>query len=126
MLFVVDDDESVRKALRRLFQCVGLRTEAFASAEEFLARPPSTSSCCLILDVHLPGMSGLDLQMKLNAEHRHLQILFLTGDMDESLREKAMTQGALEFITKPFKEKTMLDAVARALNFRSPVDRLLA
>src|SRR5690349_12794325 len=94
-VFVVDDDESVRKALRRLFQCFGIKTESYANAEDFLEQADLNGPGCLVLDAHLPGLSGVCLQSRLLAEHPSLRVLFISGDSDERLREKALGQGAI-------------------------------
>jgi FixJ family two-component response regulator len=119
-LFVVDDDDSVRRALRRLFQCVGIPAETYDSAEAFLDRSGATAAGCLILDAHLPGMSGLELQMRLKVDNPRMNILFISGDMDEGLREKAVSQGAIAFLNKPFQDRTILDVVTRALRLDIP------
>jgi FixJ family two-component response regulator len=120
-LFVVDDDESVRKALRRLFQCFGMQTETYANAEDFLEQAEPKGPGCLILDAHLPGSSGLCLQSRLLTEHPNLRVLFVSGDSDERLRETALAQGAVASLSKPFKELTIVETVFRALELDSPI-----
>ena len=114
-VLVVDDDMSVRKALSDLFQSVGLMVEAYASAQEFLKNPPREGPCCLVLDVRLPGKSGLDFQHELNESDVRLPIIFLTGHGDIPMSVRAMKAGAVEFLTKPFREQDLLDAVHAAL-----------
>ena len=114
-IFIIDDDESVRRALRRLMASVGLKVETFATAEEFLQAPARPAPGCLILDVHLPGLSGLDLQKRLKAEGRSLHIVFITAYGEDQVRELAMRGGAIAFLQKPFEEQALLDAVGRAL-----------
>ena len=114
-VLVVDDDMSVREALSDLFQSVGLMVEAYASAQEFLKNPPRDGPCCLVLDVRLPGKSGLDFQHELNESDVRLPIIFLTGHGDIPMSVRAMKAGAVEFLTKPFREQDLLDAVHAAL-----------
>ena len=115
-VLVVDDDASVRGALRDLFESVGLRVTVFKSAREFLlAGRPNTSSC-LVLDVRLPGQSGLDFQRELNERNVAIPIVFLTGHGDIPMSVRAMKAGAIEFLTKPFREQDLLDAVQVALD----------
>ena len=114
-VLVVDDDMSVREALSDLFQSVGLMVEAYASAQEFLKNPPREGPCCLVLDVRLPGKSGLDFQHELNESDVRLPIIFLTGHGDIPMSVRAMKAGAVEFLTKPFREQDLLDAVQTAL-----------
>ena len=114
-VLVVDDDMSVRTALSDLFQSVGLMVEAYASAQEFLKNPPREGPCCLVLDVRLSGKSGLDFQHELNESDVRLPIIFLTGHGDIPMSVRAMKAGAVEFLTKPFREQDLLDAVHAAL-----------
>lgn len=114
-VLVVDDDASVREALGDLFQSVGLRVEVFASAQEFFKNRRPEGPCCLVLDVRLPGKSGLDFQQELNAANISLPIVFLTGHGDIPMSVRAMKAGAAEFLTKPFREQDLLDAVQSAL-----------
>lgn len=113
---VVDDDPSIRTALNDLFQSVGLQVRVFESAREFLANRRPAGPCCLVLDVRLPGKSGLDFQRELNDENVHLPIIFLTGHGDIPMSVRAMKAGAVEFLTKPFREQDLLDAVQVALD----------
>ena len=121
-VLVVDDDASVRVALSDLFQSVGLRVEMFASTREFLKNRRPEGPGCLVLDVRLPGKSGLDFQHELNAADVRLPIIFLTGHGDIPMSVRAMKAGAVEFLTKPFREQDLLDAVQTALE-RDRVNR---
>ncbi len=114
-VFVVDDDEFVREALETLIQVAGWRARAFASADLFLACPPATGANCLVLDVNLPGLSGLDLQTAIAAKRGDMPIIFMTGFGDIPMSVRAMKAGAAEFLTKPFEEQIMLDAIRAAL-----------
>jgi FixJ family two-component response regulator len=113
-IFIIDDDESVRRALRRLMRSLGLDATTFATAEEFL-QSPQPAPDCLILDVHLPGLSGLELQERLTAEDRGVPIVFITAYADDQMGERALHAGAVAFLEKPFEEQTLLEAVKRAL-----------
>jgi len=115
MVLVVDDDASMREALSDLFQSVGLRVEVFASTQEFIKNKRPEGPTCLVLDVRLPGKSGLDFQQELNAANINLPIVFLTGHGDIPMSVRAMKAGAVEFLTKPFREQDLLDAVQTAL-----------
>jgi FixJ family two-component response regulator len=112
---IIDDDESVRRSLRRLLLSVGLTAEAFASAEEFLAAAGPPAPGCLVLDLHLPGLSGLELQARLKAEGRDIPVVFITAYGDAQAREHALKAGALGFLEKPFAAKALLEAVERAV-----------
>ena len=115
IVFVVDDDASLREALGRLFRSVGLRVETFASATELLqSKLPDTASC-LVLDIRLPGVSGLDFQAELAKAGIHIPIIFITGHGDIPMTVKAMKAGAVDFLTKPFRDQDLLDAVAMAI-----------
>lgn len=122
IIFIVDDDPSIRRALGNLVQSVGLRAETFASAAEFLAAPHPDVSACLILDVRLPGLGGLDVQTQFAASTPAIPIIFLTGHGDIPMTVRAMRAGAVEFLTKPFREQDMLDAIKLALD-RSDASR---
>jgi FixJ family two-component response regulator len=111
IVFVVDDDASMRGAMQRLFQSVGLQAEVFASAAEFLRSKLADVSCCLVLDVRLPGLSGLDFQTELAKADIQVPIVFMTGHGDIPMTVKAMKAGAIEFLAKPFRDQDMLDAV---------------
>jgi FixJ family two-component response regulator len=118
LVFVVDDDASVRQALTSLLQSVALRVEAFGSAADFLKRGRAANgiaAACLILDVRLPGVSGLDFQAELARADMHLPIIFVTGYGDIPMTVRAMKAGAVEFLTKPFREQDLLDAIQLAL-----------
>jgi FixJ family two-component response regulator len=115
VVFVVDDDASVRDAMQRLFRSVGLRAEVFASTAEFLQRKPADVPCCLVLDVRLPGLSGLDFQTELAKAKIEVPIVFMTGHGDIPMTVKAMKAGAIEFLPKPFRDQDMLDAVQLGL-----------
>ncbi len=116
VVFVVDDDPSMRKALGNLIQSVGLQAEVFASAPEFLAvKLPEAAPCCLILDVRLPGLSGLDFQAKLASAQNAIPIIFITAHGDIPMTVQAMKAGAIEFLPKPFRDQALLDAIQVAL-----------
>ena len=112
---VIDDDASVRRALGRLLRSAGLSVEAFATAEAFLGAPARPPPACLVLDVRLPGLSGLELQARLAAEGRRIPIVFITAYEDGQARRQALAAGALEFLAKPFDEGALLNALAVAL-----------
>ena len=115
LVFVVDDDASIRDSLRRLITSVGFKVEVFPSARAFLgARRPEVAGC-LVLDVRLPGLSGLDLQRELAATNAELPIIYLTGHGDITMSVRAMKAGAVEFLTKPFREQELLDAIRSAI-----------
>jgi FixJ family two-component response regulator len=115
LVFIVDDDVSVRESLPPLLACAGWQSEAFASAEEFLARPRCSVPSCLILDVRLPNLDGLELQNRLAAEHAHMPIIFITGHGDVPMTVRAMKAGAVEFLTKPFVDEVLLSAIGQAV-----------
>jgi FixJ family two-component response regulator len=115
VVFVVDDDASVRDAMQRLFLSVGLQAEVFASAAEFLRSKLADVPCCLVLDVRLPGLSGLDFQTELAKANIQVPIVFMTGHGDIPMTVKAMKAGAIEFLPKPFRDQDMLDAVRLGL-----------
>jgi len=135
IVFVVDDDASIREALSSLIRSIGLRVEAFASAREFLARAAlpvegqiermagrqflrrkaPDAPACLVLDVRLPGLSGLDLQRELAAANSHIPIIFITGHGDIPMSVRAMKAGAAEFLTKPFRDQDLQDAIQQAI-----------
>ena len=116
IVFVVDDDLSVREALASLIGSVGLRVECFASPEEFLRRRRSESPSCLVLDVRMPGVSGLDLQRELARAERPIPIIFITAHGDIPMAVRAMKAGAIEFLPKPFRDEDLLDAIRQALD----------
>jgi FixJ family two-component response regulator len=115
IVFVVDDDLSVRGALELLFLSQGWQPETFASAEEFLARPRPSAPCCLVLDVTLPELNGLDLQQRVMADRTEMPIIFISGYGDVPMTVQAMKAGAVEFLTKPFSSEVLLKAVRLAL-----------
>jgi FixJ family two-component response regulator len=114
-VFVVDDDESMREALRSLFRSVRLRVETFGSGADLLRSKLPDVASCLVLDVRLPGLSGLDFQAELAKANIHIPIIFMTGHGDIPMSVQAMKAGAVDFLTKPFRDQDMLDAVAAAL-----------
>jgi FixJ family two-component response regulator len=116
VVFVVDDDISLREALESLISFEGIVVETFASAETFLARPRAEGPSCLVLDVTLPELSGLDLQKHLGADRSDMPIIFITGHGDVPMTVQAMKAGAAEFLTKPFGNDTLMDAIRVALN----------
>jgi FixJ family two-component response regulator len=116
IVFVIDDDESMRRALTNLFQSVGLRVEVFGSAPELLHGKLPDVASCLVLDIRLPGLSGLDFQTELAKANIHIPIIFMTGHGDIPMTVKAMKAGAIDFLTKPFRHQEMLDAVATAID----------
>ena len=116
VVFVVDDDASVRAALDSLFRSVGLVVRSFGSAQEFLSEPPADGPACLVLDVRLPGMSGLDLQRQLTERDTTLPIVMITGHGDIPMTVRAIRAGAVEFLSKPFRDQDLLDAVQQALD----------
>jgi RNA polymerase sigma factor (sigma-70 family) len=115
VVFVVDDDPSVRSSLKFLLSTVGLHVESFASADTFLHNNPPDAPSCLVLDVRLPGLSGLDFQRELAARKIYIPIVFLTGHGDIPMSVRAIKAGAVEFLTKPFRDQDLLDAVRIAL-----------
>jgi FixJ family two-component response regulator len=115
MVAIVDDDESVRSALQGLMDEVGFPARAYACAEDFLNSGEQQHTACLIADIRLPGMSGLELQSKLNGNHHRIPILFITAHGDERMRMQALRAGAVEFLTKPFDDELLLDSVRAAL-----------
>jgi FixJ family two-component response regulator len=115
IVFVVDDDDSLRKALGNLFRSVGLRAEMFGSAPELLQSKLPDVPSCLVLDIRLPGVSGLDFQAQLARTNIHIPIIFMTGHGDIPMTVRAMKTGAVDFLTKPFRDQDMLDAVAVAI-----------
>ena len=115
-VFVVDDDASMREALKNLLRSVGLAVETFGSAQEFLSSDRSKAPGCLVLDVRLPGLSGLDLQRQLADANLQIPIVFITGHGDIQMSVRAMKAGAVEFLTKPFRDQDLLDAVQQAVD----------
>jgi len=115
VVFVIDDDSSIRTALSNLLRSVGLQAEVYASPQDFLHSAAPEGPACIVLDVRFPGRSGLDLQQELAAANRPLPIIFMTGHGDIPMTVRAMKAGAVEFLTKPFRDQDLLDAVAVAL-----------
>jgi RNA polymerase sigma factor (sigma-70 family) len=115
IVFIVDDDASVREALKNLIRSVGLHVELFGSATEFLETQRPDAPSCLVLDVRLPGISGLDLQRRLADANVHVPIIIITGHGDIPMSVRAMKAGAIEFLTKPFRDQDLLDAIQVAL-----------
>jgi FixJ family two-component response regulator len=116
MVFVVDDDAPMRESLKNLIRSVGLRVELFASAQEFLRSKRPDLPSCLVLDVRLPGLSGLDLQKRTGDAGIEIPIVFITGHGDIPMSVRAMKAGAVEFLTKPFRDQDLLDAIQQALD----------
>ena len=116
VIYIVDDDEGVRQALSSLFRSVGLGAGTFGSAREFLNAPLADAPSCLVLDVRLPGLSGLDLQQELADRDIQIPIIFVTGHADVPMSVQAMKAGAVEFLTKPFRDQDLLDAVRKAVD----------
>lgn len=116
LVAIVDDDELIRDALGGLMKAAGFSALAFASAEEFLNSGEQRRTACLIADIRMPGMSGLELQSKLNKGHRRIPIIFITGQGDEKMRMQALRAGAVEFLTKPFDDEVLLESVRAALD----------
>jgi FixJ family two-component response regulator len=115
IIAIVDDDESVRFALKGMMKSVGLPAQAFASAEDFLNSGILHQIACLIADIRMPGMSGLDLQKKLNAEHYRIPTIFITAHGDAKMRLQALRAGAVEFLAKPFDDEVLLENIRAAL-----------
>ena len=115
LVFVIDDDQSVRAAIQRLLGAVGIRVEAFASGREFLESKLPDMPSCVVLDVRLPGRSGLDLQREMTETGIHVPIIFITGHGDIPMSVQAMKAGAVEFLTKPFRDQDLLDAIGQAI-----------
>ena len=123
-VFIVDDDNRMRAAMQRLLKTVGLRSESFATPQEFLLQKLPTVPSCLVLDVRLPGMSGLEVQQKLNETGARLPIIFITSHGDIPMTVKAMKSGAVEFLTKPFRDQDLIDAIHQALKSSAETERL--
>jgi RNA polymerase sigma factor (sigma-70 family) len=116
IVFVIDDDPSIREAIKSLIKSVGVRVETFGSAKEFLGSRRPDSPACLVLDVRMPGLSGLDLQRELAEANIRIPIIFITGHGDIPMSVRAMKAGAVEFLTKPFRDQDLLDAIAQAID----------
>ena len=115
MVAIVDDDELMRSALQGMMKSVGFPSKAFASAEEFLKSGQQEETACLIADIRMPGMSGLELQARLNAEHCKIPTIFITAHGDTKMRMQALRAGAVEFLAKPFDDEVLLESVRAAL-----------
>ena len=115
IVFIVDDDDRMRAATQRLLKSVGLHAESFATPQDFLRHKLPDAASCLILDVRLPGMSGLEVQSKLNDAGAQIPIIFITSHGDIPMTVKAMKSGAVEFLTKPFRDQDLIDAIQKAL-----------
>jgi FixJ family two-component response regulator len=115
VVFVIDDDRMIRDGLQSLIKSVGLRVETFGSAQDFLAAKRPDSPACLVLDVRMPGLSGLDLQLKLSEAGIQIPIIFITGHGDIPMSVRAMKEGAYEFLTKPVRGQDLLDAIQKAI-----------
>ena len=116
LIVIVDDDELIRDALNGLMKEAGFRALTFASAEEFLNSGQQERTACLIADIRMPGMSGLELQSRLNRDNLRIPIIFITAQGDEKIRMQALRAGAVEFLAKPFDDDVLLDSVRAALN----------
>jgi RNA polymerase sigma factor (sigma-70 family) len=116
VVFVVDDDPSIRRAIKILLESVGLEVELFGSAQEFVAGRPADRPSCLVLDIRLPGVSGLDFQRQLNEAKINIPIIFISAHGDVPMTARAMKAGAIEFLTKPFRDQDLLDAIQVALD----------
>jgi FixJ family two-component response regulator len=114
-VFIVDDDRGMRQAVQDLVESVGLRAESFATSQEFLSRQPTSEPSCLVLDVRLPQMSGLDFQRRLTEIGVQIPIIFITAHGDVPMSVRALKSGAVEFLTKPFRDQDLLDAIQQAL-----------
>lgn len=120
LISIVDDDDFLRNSLDNLLRSVGMRTHGFASADEFLNSNELHDTDCLLLDVRMPGMSGLDLQRQLRAVNSRIQIVFITSHADDDARTRALASGAVAFLYKPCKKETLLEAIDSALNRKVP------
>jgi two-component system response regulator FixJ len=116
LIYLVDDDEAVRDALGMLFRSIGLRYEAYGSALDFLEHYDSRRPSCLVADVRMPGLSGLELQQRLNEQHKEIPIIFITGHGDVPMAVTAMRSGAADFIQKPFRDQDLIDRIHKALD----------
>src|SRR3989475_11879671 len=116
VVLVVDDDPSVRRSTERLLRSAGLKVQSFSSAREFLVGPRPEGPACLVLDVRMPGLSGMDLQHELAQSGIHIPIIFVTAHGDIPMSVRAMKAGAVEFLTKPFRGRSLLDAVRAAID----------
>jgi FixJ family two-component response regulator len=119
LIAIIDDDQSVRRSLKRLIASFGLRVEGFGSAEEFVQSGHLHDTVCLVLDVRLPGMSGVEFQNRLAGDGPRIPIVFITAHDDEATREQALEDGALDFLFKPVDQNALLNAIRSALGFQS-------
>src|SRR5215469_917153 len=124
LVCVIDDESTIRESLSNLLRSMGLKVRAFASAQEFLANRPREALSCLVLDVQLPGISGLDLQQELASGNAQIPIIFITGHGDIPMSVRAMKAGAIEFLTKPFRDEDLLNAVNQANNRGCQIEQL--
>jgi FixJ family two-component response regulator len=115
LVAIVDDDDSVRGTLKELLRSAGFSSQTFASAEDFLGSGHQQETACLITDIRMPGMSGLELQARLNAEHCRIPTIFITAHGDEEMRFQALREGAVEFLPKPFDDEVLVESVRAAL-----------
>ena len=122
-VFIVDDDDRMRAAMQRLLKTVGLHSESFATPQEFLRRTLPDAPSCLVLDVRLPGMSGLEVQSNLNESGAQIPIIFITSHGDIPMTVKAIKSGAVEFLTKPFRDQDLIDAIQQALKSNAQTRR---
>jgi FixJ family two-component response regulator len=120
LISIVDDDDFLRNSLNNLLRSVGMRAHGFSSAEEFLNSNELHDTNCLILDVRMPGMSGLDLQRQLTAAHSQIPIVFITSHADDNARARALAAGAVAFLYKPCRKEALLEAIDSALNRKAP------
>jgi len=116
IVYVIDDESSIREAITSLIRSIGMHVESFGSAQEFMASSRPDAPACLVLDVRMPGLSGLDLQRELTDAGIHIPIIFITGHGDIPMSVRAMKAGAVEFLTKPFRDQDLLDAIAQAID----------
>ena len=116
MIYVIDDDESVRKAFKRLLRCVNFEVETFSSAEEFLKSQKSNKNGCIIIDIRMPGLTGLDLQRKLMAQGSRIPVIVISASDDAQVREQARELGAVAFFRKPIDDQALLDAITWAIS----------
>src|SRR5216684_794279 len=121
LVAIVDDDDSMRSALQGLLQSAGLLAQSFASAEDFLKSGQQHQTACLIADIRMPGMSGLELQAQLNADHCRIPTIFITAHGDAKMRMQALRAGAVEFMAKPFDDEVLLESVRAALESWVPI-----
>src|ERR1700733_11042484 len=121
---IIDDEPSIRESLSNLLRSAGLKVQAFASAQEFLTKSPGRGPSCLVLDIQLPGISGLDLQKELASGDAQIPIIFMTGYGDIPTTVRAMKAGAIEFLTKPFRDEELLNAINQAIEHGAEIERL--